>query len=339
MARGGARPAAHPVSMRLSGASNCVGLGALKRDESRQSFRRNSGDISDSVIILYDQPNPFMSNVDFHCHSEISDGLHPAREVVRFAAENRVDVLALTDHDSLGGLADARAAADDLGVQFVDGVEVSVTWDRQTLHIVGVNIDPTEIRLRQGLETIRSGRLKRAEKMAESLARAGIGGVLQGALSYAANPNMIGRTHFARCLVEQGHVKDVKSVFKKYLVPGKPGYMPHEWASLADAVNWIVGSGGIPVIAHPGRYDIGPNAMKRLLAEFKTVGGLGVEVVTSNHSKEQVELFARLAVEYDFFASRGSDFHGDENGRVQLGKIPPLPPQVKPVWSLIPSLK
>jgi 3',5'-nucleoside bisphosphate phosphatase len=280
-----------------------------------------------------------MSNIDFHCHSEISDGLYPPREVVRLAAANQVDVLALTDHDSLGGLSDARAAAQDLGIQFVDGVEVSVTWTAKTLHIVGLNIDPTHIGLREGLETIRSGRMKRAEKMAESLARVGIGGVLQGAMSFAVNPEMIGRTHFARCLVEQGHVKDVKSVFKKYLVPGKPGYVPHEWASLTDAVTWIRASGGIPVIAHPGRYDIGPNVMKRLLAEFKTVGGLGVEVVTSNHSKDQIERFAHLAVEYDLLASRGSDFHGDEDGRVQLGKIAPLPSELKPVWSLIPSLQ
>jgi 3',5'-nucleoside bisphosphate phosphatase len=280
-----------------------------------------------------------MSNIDFHCHSEISDGLYPPREVVRLAAENQVDVLALTDHDSLGGLSDARAAAQNLGIQFVNGVEVSVTWTAKTLHIVGLNIDPTHIGLRDGLETIRSGRMKRAEKMAESLARAGIGGVLQGAVAFAINPEMIGRTHFARALVEQGHAKDVKSVFKKYLVPGKPGYVPHEWASLTDAVTWIRASGGIPVIAHPGRYDIGPNVMKRLLAEFKTAGGIGVEVVTSNHSKDQVERFAHLAVEYDLLASRGSDFHGDEDGRVQLGKIAPLPSELKPVWSLIPSLQ
>lgn len=280
-----------------------------------------------------------MNNIDFHCHSEFSDGLHSPREVLRFAAENGVDVLALTDHDNLGGLADARQAANELGVRFVDGVEISVTWSGKTLHIVGIDIDPSEPRLRAGLETIRSGRLKRAEKMAESLARVGIGGVLQGALAFAMNPEMIGRTHFARCLVEQGHVKDTKSVFKKYLVPGKPGYVPHEWASLEDAVAWIVGSGGIAVIAHPGRYDIGPNAMKRLLGEFKTTGGLGVEVVTSNHTKDHVDCFARLVTEYDFVASRGSDFHGDENGRVQLGKIPPLPPGLKPIWSLIPSLQ
>jgi 3',5'-nucleoside bisphosphate phosphatase len=280
-----------------------------------------------------------MSNIDFHCHSEISDGLYPPREVVRLAAENEVDVLALTDHDSLGGLSDARDQAQDLGIQFVDGVEVSVTWSAKTVHIVGLNIDPTHIGLRAGLETIRSGRIKRAEKMAESLSRVGIGGVLQGAMSFAINPEMIGRTHFARCLVEQGHVKDVKSVFKKYLVPGKPGYVPHEWASLSDAITWIRASGGIPVIAHPGRYDIGPNVMKRLLAEFKTAGGLGVEVVTSNHSRDQVERFAHLAAEYDLLASRGSDFHGDEDGRVQLGKIPPLPGTLKPVWSLIPSLQ
>lgn len=280
-----------------------------------------------------------MSNIDFHSHSEISDGLYPPREVVRLAAENEVDVLALTDHDSLGGLSDAREAAQELGIQFVDGVEVSVTWSAKTVHIVGLNIDPTHMGLRAGLETIRSGRIKRAEKMAESLSRVGIGGVLQGAMSFAVNPEMIGRTHFARCLVEQGHVKDVKSVFKKYLVPGKPGYVPHEWASLSDAVTWIRASGGIPVIAHPGRYDIGPNVMKRLLAEFKTAGGLGVEVVTSNHSRDQVERFAHLAAEYDLLASRGSDFHGDEDGRVQLGKIPPLPSTLKPVWSLIPSLQ
>ena len=280
-----------------------------------------------------------MRNIDFHCHSEISDGLLPPRDVVRLAASNGVDVLALTDHDNVGGLAQARETASEQGIRFIDGVEISVTWSSKTLHIVGVNIDPSEVTLRTGLETIRSGRMQRAEKMAESLARVGIGGVLQSALSHAKNPDMIGRTHFARCLVEQGHVKDVKTVFKKYLVPGKPGYVPHDWASLADALNWIVGSGGIAVLAHPGRYDIGPNAMKRLLGEFKTLGGLGVEVVTSNHSAEHIERFSRLALEYELLASRGSDFHGDEDGRVQLGRIPQLPPQLKPVWSQIPSLQ
>lgn len=280
-----------------------------------------------------------MSNIDFHCHSEISDGLHPPRDVVRFAANNGVDVLALTDHDNIGGLAEAREAAGEHGIRFIDGVEISVTWTSKTLHIVGVNVDPSNAKLCAGLETIRSGRMQRAEKMAESLARIGIGGVLQGAMSFAKNPDMIGRTHFARYLVGAGHVKDVKTVFKKYLVPGKPGYVPHEWASLGDAVRWIVGAGGMPIVAHPGRYDIGPNAMKRLLAEFKTLGGLGVEVVTSNHTAEHIERFTRLALEYELLGSRGSDFHGDEDGRVQLGRVPPLPAQLKPVWSLIPSLQ
>ena len=302
-------------------------------------FAVKFGARSDSVIMDRSFSEQPMSNIDFHCHSEISDGLHSPREVVGFAAKNGVDVLALTDHDNLGGLAQAREASREHGIRFIDGVEISVTWTSKTLHIVGVNIDPSESNLRAGLETIRSGRMQRAEKMAESLARVGIGGVLQGALSYAKNPDMIGRTHFARCLVEHGHVKDVKTVFKKYLVPGKPGYVPHEWASLADAVRWIVGSGGIAVLAHPGRYDIGPNAMKRLLGEFKTVGGLGVEVVTSNHTVEHIERFSRLAIEFELLASRGSDFHGDEDGRVQLGKIPALPPHLTPVWSQIPSLQ
>ncbi len=294
---------------------------------------------SDSVIMDRSFSERPMSNIDFHCHSEISDGLHSPREVVGFAAKNGVDVLALTDHDNLGGLAQAREAAREHGIRFIDGVEISVTWTSKTLHIVGVNIDPSEANLRTGLETIRSGRMQRAEKMSESLARVGIGGVLQGALTYAKNPDMIGRTHFARCLVEHGHVKDVKTVFKKYLTPGKPGYVPHEWASLADAVRWIVGSGGIAILAHPGRYDIGPNAMKRLLGEFKTLGGLGVEVVTSNHTVEHIERFSRLAIEFDLLASRGSDFHGDEDGRVQLGRIPALPPHLTPVWSQIPLLQ
>ncbi len=311
----------------------------LRQAFSGKCFATKSGTRSDSVIMDRSFSERPMSNIDFHCHSEISDGLHSPREVVGFAAKNGVDVLALTDHDNLGGLAQAREAAHEHDIRFIDGVEVSVTWTSKTLHIVGVNIDPSDSALRAGLETIRSGRMQRAAKMAESLARAGIGGVLQGALGYAKNPDMIGRTHFARCLVEHGHVKDVKTVFKKYLVPGKPGYVPHEWASLADAVRWIVGSGGIAVLAHPGRYDIGPNAMKRLLGEFKTLGGLGVEVVTSNHSAEHIERFSRLAIEFELLASRGSDFHGDENGRVQLGRIPALPPHLTPVWSQISSLQ
>ena len=280
-----------------------------------------------------------MNNVDFHCHSNVSDGVYSPAEVVRLAAENGVDVLALTDHDSLDGLPTAADAAKELGVQFINGIEISVTWTGRTLHIVGINIDPAESRLQQGLQAIRAGRLQRAEKMAEGLAKIGIGGTLQGALAHADNNvAMIGRAHFARHLVEAGHVKDVKSVFRKYLVPGKPGYVSHEWASLSDAVNWITGSGGVAVIAHPGRYDIGPNVMKRLLAEFKELGGRGIEVVTSNHSNDQVIRFAALANEFELLASRGSDFHGEEGGRVQLGKIPPLPQGVRPVWSLLPGL-
>ena len=280
-----------------------------------------------------------MNNVDFHCHSNVSDGVYSPAEVVRLAAENGVDVLALTDHDSLEGLPSAADAAKELGVQFINGIEISVTWTGRTLHIVGINIDPAESRLQQGLQAIRAGRLQRAEKMAEGLAKIGIGGTLQGALAHADNNvAMIGRAHFARHLVDAGHVKDVKSVFRKYLVPGKPGYVSHEWASLSDAVNWITGSGGVAVIAHPGRYDIGPNVMKRLLAEFKELGGRGIEVVTSNHSNDQVIRFAALAKEFELLASRGSDFHGEEGGRVQLGKIPPLPQGVRPVWSLLPGL-
>ncbi|TMH91987.1 MAG: PHP domain-containing protein [Betaproteobacteria bacterium] len=271
-------------------------------------------------------------NIDLHCHSTASDGLLKPEELVARAAANGVEILALTDHDGVSGLAEARTKAESQGVRFVDGVEISVTWEGSTVHIVGLQIDPEDPVLRSGLESIREGRATRAEKMGEALAAAGVPDSFAGAKTYAENPSLISRSHFARHLVKTGLAPDVKSVFQRYLVKGKPGFVPHQWASLGDAVSWIRASGGIAVVAHPGRYNFSKLELHAFLAEFRDCGGAGIEVVTGSHSPEQYFEFARIAREFGFTASRGSDYHGKGESRADLGTLPQLPYDLKPVW-------
>ncbi len=278
-----------------------------------------------------------MLDYDLHCHSTVSDGLLSPTDLVARAAGRGVKFLALTDHDDVAGLAEAASAAAQYDMQLINGVEISVTWRNFTLHIIGLKIDPTYPPLVEGLRTIRSGRGARAQLMAESLAKSGISGALEGSYRYAANPGIIGRTHFARFLVESGRCKDVRSVFKNYLVKGKPGYVAHQWASLPDTVGWIVGSGGVAVLAHPGRYTAGRKAMgtttlRELLREFSDLGGQGIEVVSGGHTPEQYAEFARYAKEFDLFASCGSDFHGPGESYRDLGRLPDFPLDCRPVW-------
>lgn len=278
-----------------------------------------------------------MHNYDLHCHSTVSDGLLPPTELVARAAGRDVKILALTDHDDISGLAEAAAAAAQQGIQLINGVEISVTWRSHTLHILGLHIDPTNEDLLAGLRDIRKGRSARAQLMAQSLAKSGIAGALEGSYRYAANPEIIGRTHFARFLVEHGYSKDVRSVFKNYLVKGKPGYIAHQWAALADAVQWITGSGGVAVLAHPGRYMAGRKAMgqttmRELLREFYDLGGRGIEVVSGSHTPEQYAEFARYAHEFNLLASCGSDFHGPGESYRDLGHLPDFPLGCVPVW-------
>ncbi|HEY6280700.1 MAG TPA: 3',5'-nucleoside bisphosphate phosphatase [Burkholderiales bacterium] len=273
-----------------------------------------------------------MLNIDLHSHSTVSDGLLSPEELVQRAAARGVQMLALTDHDDMGGLARARQAAIPYGVHLINGVEVSVSWSSQTLHIVGLRIDPDCPALLQGLQTIRSGRAARAQRIAAELEKSGIRGSLQGAYQHAANPDLIGRTHFARFLVEQGQAGDVKGVFRKFLTPGKPGYIEHRWVALADAVSWIRESGGIAVMAHPGRYSISTAQMRQLLAEFKELGGAALEVVTGSHTPEQYAVFARYAKQHGLFASVGSDYHGPGESRRDIGQLPDLPEGCQPVW-------
>jgi predicted metal-dependent phosphoesterase TrpH len=271
-------------------------------------------------------------NFDLHCHSTASDGVLPPAEVVRRGAANGVHALALTDHDELSGLAEAAETARAAGIRFIPGVEISVTWGGTTIHIVGLGIDPNHAALATNLEHVRSSRGRRAERIAAELTAIGIKDSLAGAYAYAENPNLISRTHFARFLVERGAAPDIATVFKRYLVSGKPGYVPHQWAQLTDAVGWIRASGGRAVIAHPGRYKLSRKELSGLLTEFKAAGGEGIEVVTGSHSPSQYKEYARYAREFDLLASRGSDFHGPEESAIDLGDLPPLPADLKPVW-------
>jgi predicted metal-dependent phosphoesterase TrpH len=271
------------------------------------------------------------SPIDLHSHSIVSDGTLSPAQLVEHAAARGVRVMALTDHDDLGGLAEAEEAARERNIAFINGVEISVTWHKRTIHIVGLKVSPTHAPLTQGLEAIRAGRHARAEGMAAGLEAIGITGSLEGAYRHAKR-GIISRSHFARFLVEHGHAKDVAAVFKKYLVKGKPGYHEHRWAEMEEAVNWITGSGGVAVLAHPGRYDLGRTNMATLLAEFREVGGAAIEVVTGSHTPEQYSHFARLAHQFGFKASLGSDYHGPGHTYMDMGRLPDLPSSCVPVW-------
>ena len=275
------------------------------------------------------------ANFDFHCHSVVSDGLLPPQDVARRAAANGVDLWALTDHDDLGGLDVARATAEEVGMKFVPGVEISIEWKGVPIHIVGLGFDANNPALVNGLDELRVGRIERAKRMGEALNAIGIPGIYEGALCFATNPSLISRAHFARYMVSIGIARDVPSVFQHYLTPGKPGYVDHRWATLADAVRWITTAGGVAVVAHPGRYKMSGAQTRQFLDDFKDLGGQAIEVTCGSHSPDNVMHFARLARHYAFHASRGSDFHGPLESYVDLGKLPQLPEDLKPVWRLV----
>lgn len=269
---------------------------------------------------------------DLHAHSTRSDGILAPAEVVARAAGRGIDVLALTDHDDISGLDEARAAAARAGLRLVDGVEISVTWAGHTLHIVGLAVDPQNAVLVEGLGKNRGGRNARAERMSAQLEAIGIPGALEGARSHVTNPELVSRTHFARWLVARGHAKSTQACFDRYLGAGKPGFVDHAWASLTEAVGWIVAAGGVPVIAHPGRYKLDEAERTRLLGEFQQAGGVAIEVVTGSHTPDQYAYWAKRACDSRLLASVGSDFHGPGEGYRDFGELPSLPSGCVPVW-------
>jgi predicted metal-dependent phosphoesterase TrpH len=274
-------------------------------------------------------------NADLHCHSVVSDGTLTPEELAARARQNGVELWALTDHDEIGGQHRAAAAAKAQGLRYLTGTEISITFAGKTVHIVGLGFDADNPSMVQGLQQTRGGRGQRAMEMSESLAAAGIHGAYEGALKYAGNHELISRTHFARFLVEAGVCKETNEVFRKYLTEGKPGFVPHRWASLRDAVTWITSAGGMAIVAHPARYGFTANEEFALFSEFKAHGGQGVEVVTGSHSAAEYVKYADVAREFGLAASRGSDFHSPEESHTDLGTLPYLPGELTPVWELL----
>ena len=278
-----------------------------------------------------------LTNADLHCHSVVSDGTLTPEALAQRAKDNGVELWSLTDHDEVGGQHRAIRAARALGLPYLTGAEISVTFAGTTVHIVGLGMDPEHPALVEGLRATRGGREQRARAMAADLARVGIPGAYEGAVKYADNPELVSRTHFARYLVETGVCRDTSEVFRRYITEGKPGFVPHRWASLRDAVTWITGAGGVAIIAHPGRYKLTANEEFALFSEFKAHGGQGVEVMTGAHGPADYLKYADYCREFGLAASRGSDFHSPEESHTDLGKLPYLPGSVTPVWELLAS--
>lgn len=269
---------------------------------------------------------------DLHCHSTASDGDLSPTELVRRAHEKGVSVLSLTDHDVTDGLEEAGQTASELGMVLVPGIEISVTWQTQTVHIVGLHIDMGSEELQQGLTKLREFRDWRAKEMGLRLERKGIPGAYDGACQLAKGA-ILSRTHFAQFLVANGHARDMRDCFKRFLVKNKPGFVPGDWASLEDTVGWITRSGGQAVIAHPARYKLTATKLRKLIREFKELGGVGFEVVSGTHSKQEVGNMGRLASQFELYASAGSDFHSPDNVYLELGRLPPLPEACVPIWT------
>ena len=268
---------------------------------------------------------------DLHSHSLASDGTLAPDVLLRAAHAGGVDVLALTDHDTTDGIDEAAATADELGMQLVPGVEISVSWQAQTIHVLGIGLDPGNAELQTGLAGLRDFRDWRAEEIGRRLARSGIGGAYTGARALARG-RIVSRTHFAHFLVEQGHAGNVREVFRRFLVHNKPGYVSGEWAELETALGWIRAAGGLALIAHPARYHMTASKLRRLIGEFRDCGGVGMEVVSGSHTRDNIQAMAALCRNEGLLASSGSDYHGPENCWIRLGELPALPVGCTPVW-------
>jgi hypothetical protein len=271
---------------------------------------------------------------DLHCHSTASDGALSPTEVVQRAHQQGVTSLALTDHDTTAGIAEAQLCAAAIGLKLIAGIELSTNWQNRCFHIVGLGVDPTYAPLATATHNLQSTRLERAEKIALKLEKKRIPGALE-AVKKAAGDGMITRSHFADFLLSQNHVATQQEAFDRYLAKGKPAYVSTSWAELELAINWITESGGVAVLAHPLRYKLTANWMNRLLTAFKDVGGLGIEVITSRINADEIRRVTDYAKRFDLAGSMGSDFHNATNPWVELGRLAPLPKNIKPVWELL----
>ncbi len=273
-------------------------------------------------------------NYDLHCHSTASDGVLSPTELVQRAHEYGVTSLALTDHDTVAGLSEAQIAATATGIKLIPAIELSTSWQNKCFHIVGLGINPDYPPLVEAIRNLQTMRTERAEKIAEKLEKKRIPGALD-AVKKAAGQGMITRTHFADFLLSQFHVSTQQEAFDRYLGAGKAAYVATTWSDMELAINWITQSGGVAVLAHPLRYKLTASWIKRVLAAFKEAGGQGIEVVTGRYNSDEIRTVAGYATRFELAGSVGSDFHSPANQWVELGRLAPLPENIKPVWELL----
>ncbi len=276
-------------------------------------------------------------SIDLHTHSTYSDGVLTPAALVRRAASRGVSLLALTDHDETGGLQEAERAAAEVNIMLVPGVEISATWNAHTLHVLGLDIDPHAPALADGLASIRRWRGERASRIAAQLDAVGVSGSLPGATRHAGSCAAIGRSHFARFLVEHKHVRNTSDAFRRYLGVGRPGYVPPCWPELAQAIDWIHCAGGQAVLAHPDRYRMPPRAMQSLFEAFGQSGGDAIEISSDGRFKASAQL--RLARQFGFAVSSGSDFHAPGKNVPDLGDVTEIPTGVPAVWQRLRAMR
>ena len=274
--------------------------------------------------------------IDLHCHSVHSDGALEVAELLKLVSVNGGQFQALTDHDTVSGIHEAQQLAPTLGLKLIPGVEISVTWHNNTLiHIVGLNVNPDSTELVSELAKLRASRIERGQRIGANLAKIGIHGAFEGAISLCNHPEPLSRTHFSHWLIQEGYAKPGKA-FEKFLAPGKPGYTTQSWASLENALQWIHNSGGFAIIAHPGRYKFTRTKLLKLIDEFKYFGGVGIEVISSTHSPQDEQNIAAICRHSQLLASVGSDFHQEESYRRMLpGKNRSLPAGLDSVFPLL----
>lgn len=274
-----------------------------------------------------------MKKIDLHSHTHYSDGVLSPEELINRAHNMQVDVLAITDHDTVASIPEAieYQSLQKRDLQIIPGVEISTSWHNFDIHILGLNVDYTDETLLSRLAQQSQRREERALQIEDKLCKAGVEGIYAEA-KILAGKGQITRAHFARVMVRKGVVKDMDSVFRKYLGKGKKAHVKPQWVSISEAVQWIQDAGGKAVVAHPGHYDMTAKWLRRLLHEFATAGGNGMEVIHSHLSPERKKLLANFAQEYDLQASAGSDFHYP-NRWTELGKNLQLPSELVPVWN------
>ncbi len=269
--------------------------------------------------------------IDLHCHSTASDGALSPGDLVRRAGEKGVTHLALTDHDTIAGLEDARTVAQGIGISLVAGTELSCQWKSHTIHIVGLDFDTSDPKLNAALERQNDSRWRRARTIADKLAKLKIDNMVEKA-TLKAGGDVPGRPHFARVLVDEGAVKDSAQAFKRYLGAGKAGDVKGFWPSLEDVVQWVTSAGGIAVLAHPRKYKLTATKLRALTGDFRQAGGRAIEVSTSGQSSGDLGFLAELCRRENLLASQGSDFHFPGAPWCELGSIMKMPDGLEPVW-------